>query len=166
MIRPYAPGDIQQVLGLLEVLRQNTAYRAIKPDWPDIVNTITNAANKRAGLVLVAEHAGVITGLLIAVAQTLWWQSPDTGARIASDLIFFSKRMGDGKRMLQQMIDWAFTVPRVIRVECAISSGIHVSRLEGLYLSCGMHKEGTQFVVNHPKYSAALDSLDAAKEAL
>lgn len=156
MIRPYTPDDIHQVLGILEVLRQHTAYRAIVPDWPEIVNVITNASMKRAGLVLVAEHAGRITGLLIAVAETLWWQNAQTGARIASDLIFFSQRMGDGKRMLMAMIEWAFNVPRVVRVECGISSGINAERLEKLYTSVGMSKEGTQFVINHPKYNAAL----------
>jgi RimJ/RimL family protein N-acetyltransferase len=90
------------------------------------------------------------------VAETLWWQNPQTGARIASDLIFFSQRMGDGRKMLAAMIEWAFGVPRVVRVECGISSGINSERLEKLYTSVGMSKEGTQFVINHPKYYAAL----------
>jgi RimJ/RimL family protein N-acetyltransferase len=156
MIRPYTPDDIHQVLGILEVLRGNTAYRKINPDWPEIVNVITNASMKRAGLVLVAEHEARITGVMIAVAETLWWQNPQTGARIASDLIFFSQRLGDGRRMLAAMIEWAFGVPRVVRVECGISSGINAERLERLYTSVGMVKEGTQFVINHPKYYAAL----------
>jgi hypothetical protein len=162
VIRRYDPGDIKMVLGLLEALRQRTPYRCIKPDWPDIVNVISNASAKRTGLVLVAEHHGVITGILIAVAQTLWWQNEQTGARIASDLIFHSRKMGDGTRMLKAMIEWAFSIPRVVRVECAISSGEDAERLESLYLKAGMHKEGTLFVANHPKYEAALSGTRVA----
>jgi hypothetical protein len=155
MIRTFNPEDINQVIGLLEALRQETPYRCIKPDWPQIVNVVTNASSKRTGLVLVAEHDGKITGVLIAIAQTLWWQEDRTGARIASDLIFYSKRLGDGRRMLRQMIDWAFTVPRVVRVECGISSGQNPERMEALYLSAGFVREGTFYVCNHPRYASA-----------
>lgn len=156
MIRRFEVDDIDQVIGLLEHLRQQTPYRCINPHWPTIVNTITVASSKRAGCVLVAEHNQKITGIIIAVAQTLWWQEERTGARVASDLIFYSQRLGDGKRLLEAMTEWAFSVPRVVRIECGISSGEDVDRVESIYLSCGFVKEGTMFIRNHPKYEAAL----------
>ena len=159
LIRPYAPEDIQQVIKLLETLRRRTPYRAIVPDWPEIVRVITACSNKRSGLVLVADHDGRITGLLIAVAQVLWWQNERAGARIASDLIFYSQRPGDGAKMLKGMIEWAFSVPRVVRIECGISSGEDVEALQKLYLDAGFKKDGTRFVMDHPKYAEALMSL-------
>ncbi len=156
MIREFHHDDIDQVVGLLAILHLRTPYRCVKPDWPEVVQLIAGASSRRGGKVLVAEHDGKITGVLIAVAQTLWWQNAGTGARVVSDLIFFSQRVGDGRRMLKQMIAWAFTVPRVVRVECGISSGQDVQRLEQLYVDCGLVREGTSFVVNHPKYEAAL----------
>lgn len=156
MIRDFRVEDISSVVSLLDALRSMTPYRCIKPDWPTITNTLCAAASRPGGKVLVAEHDGVITGVLVAVAQTLWWQDEKRGARVVSDLIFYSKRMGDGRRLLSKMIEWAFEVPRVVRVECGISSGQNIDRLERLYLSCGLVKEGSFFVANHPKYAQAL----------
>lgn len=162
MIRPYTPDDIDQVLGLLEALRRRSPYRVVKPDWPTIVQVVTTAAAKRTGLVLVAEHDGKITGLLIALATTLWWADPKFGARTASDIIFYSLRMGDGKRLLQRMISWAWSIPRVVRVECAVSSGEEASKVVPLYLAAGFHLNGTLLVANNPRYQAALDGIEEA----
>lgn len=157
MIRPFNPEDIEQVVGMLEYLRQRTPYRCVKPDWPEIVNVVGNAAAKRRGLVLVAEHDSKLTGVLVAIAETYWWQNAQTGARVASDLIFFSLYPRDGLKMLKRMVQWAFSVPRVIRVECGISSGESIEKVRGLYEAAGLHLEGTLFVANHPRYQAMLD---------
>lgn len=161
MIRRFQPDDMASVLGLLEVLRRRTPYRSVKPNFPEAARAITLCSAKRSGLVLVADHAGKITGVLIAAAQELWWQD-DHGARIASDLAFFSLRAGDGRKMLQEMIKWAFDVPRVIRIECGISSGEEAERLSKIYLDCGFRLDGTRFVMDHPRYAAALNMVKEA----
>ena len=157
MIRAFKADDMPQLVQLLAGLHAQTPYRCVKPDWPQVVGTITMASAKQTGCVFVADH-GRITGTLIGVAQQLWWQN-DHGARIASDLIFHSKRPGDGVQMLNLFKEWAFQVPRVIRVECGISSGEDEARLARIYLDAGFKREGSFFIANHPRYEAALKGL-------
>lgn len=162
MIRPFAADDLGPLIQLLSGLHARTPYRHIEPDWPVVTRVLLNAAAKRDGFLRVAEHGGRLTGVLLAVAERLWWQDERTGARIASDLAFHSLWRGDGRRLLRQMVDWAFALPRVVRIECAISSGEDAERLSGIYLETGFRKEGTIFVLNHPKYEAVLNGRRAA----
>lgn len=161
MIREMTIDDMKPVVRLLERLHNTTAYKAVLPNWPTICQTVANLMMRRAGLALVAVDGEEITGVLLAVAQTLWWQDEKTGARIASDLIFYSEKPGDGVRMLKRMVAWAFATPRVFRIECAISSGQPFHRLESIYQRCGFVREGSFYVQNHPKYSAALAAMEA-----
>lgn len=154
MIREIRPEDMKPILDLLDQLRRRTPYAHIKPDFPEAVRVITLAAAKRDGFVMVADHGGEITGVMLAIVVPLWWQSEKTGARIASDLAFYSKRIGDGAKLLAAMIEWAFSVPRVVRIECGVSSGENIEQVERLYRMAGFQLEGTRFVLDHPKYHA------------
>jgi RimJ/RimL family protein N-acetyltransferase len=61
------------------------------------------------------------------------------------------------------MVEWAFTVPRVVRIEMAVSSGQgNIPTMRRLYESCGFVLEGTLFTRNHPKYNEALLGVQAA----
>ena len=154
MLRDMLPDDMKPILVLLDELRRKTAYAHIRPDYPEAVRLITLASAKRDGFVQVAEHGGRLTGVMLAVVQPLWWQNERTGARIATDLAFYSKRVGDGAKLLAAMIEWAFSVPRVVRIECGISSGESIAQLSSLYRTAGFVLEGTRFVLDHPKYHA------------
>lgn len=160
MIREMTIDDMKPVVRLLERLHASTSYRGVKPDWPTICQTTANLMARRSGIALVAEHNGEITGVLLAVAQTLWWQDEKSGARIASDLIFYSESPGDGLRMLKAMVKWAFSVPRVFRIECGVSSGQVIHRQASIYHRAGFVREGSFYVQNHPKYDAALAALE------
>jgi hypothetical protein len=123
MIRLMQPEDLQKAIILLDGLRASTPYRCCRPDWGVVVQTLTACMNPSVGLVLVADHDGELTGILIATVATLWWADQSQGPRMASDLVFHSKRPGDGKEMLRKMIEWAFETPRVIRIEMAVRTG-------------------------------------------
>lgn len=160
------PTDMEQVCALLAKLHIETPYRCIAPDWPTIINALQAATVMRAGLVLVAEHAGEITGVMMAVAQPLWWVDQQQGARVASDMVFYSRRYGDGRKMLRKMVEWAFASPRVVRIEMAVSSGQAGSRvMKRLYESEGFTLEGMMFVLNHPRYQSVLDEAESARAA-
>lgn len=166
MIRPMAPDDLQAVIRLLDGLRCDTPYRACRPHWPAVVEVLMICMNPAQGLVLVAEHEGHLTGILIATVTTLWWADPANGPRMVSDLVFHSKHYGDGARMLKVMIEWAFTLPRVIRIEMAISSGQGtLASLRRLYEGQGFVMEGTLFTLNHPKYNDILCGIEPKKVA-
>jgi hypothetical protein len=163
MIRLIEPDDLQKTIVLLDELRRATPYRCCCPDWGVVVQTLMACMNPAMGLVLVAEHDGELTGILIAAVQTLWWADQSEGPRKASDLVFHSKRFGDGKRMLQMMIEWAFAVPRVIRIEMAVSSGQGtMATAQRTYESVGFVLEGTLFTMNHPQYEEILVGQQAA----
>jgi hypothetical protein len=56
------------------------------------------------------------------------------------------------------MVDWAFMVPRVVRIEMAVSSGqADINVMRRVYESEGFKLEGSLFTRNHPKYDAALN---------
>ena len=90
------------------------------------------------GFAKVAEHDKKITGFMLGVVDTLWWSRD----RYASDLIFYSERAGDGLRILRRFIEWANSVPRVVEITCAQSSGINVERSSLIYERAGFTKVG------------------------
>lgn len=151
MIRTMVPGDIEQVVALCRRLHQRSRYSRFKPHWPTVLQTITKAATSPAGRVIVAEHDGKITGLIIAVVQEFWWAEPKAGPRVVSDLLFYSQRIGDGEQMMKAMVEWAWSVPRVVRVEIGVSSGIKTERTESFYRSMGFDYMGPMFEAEHPK---------------
>jgi hypothetical protein len=158
--------DMKQICVLLEILRLQTPYRAVVPSWEMILDTLLKLIMRKDGLALVAEHDGKMTGVLLATAQPLWWVHPMAGARIASDLVFYSQRYGDGRRMLRQMVDWAFGTHRVIRIEMGVSSGqAPLDVMRRLYASEGFALEGSFFVRNHPNYQAMLDPVPQGEQA-
>lgn len=157
MIRLLQPEDLEQACALLEILRLHTPYRALLPDWERIINTLIMSQGIQ-GQVWVADNKGKITGILIAAVSNIWWTDPRVGPCIASDLVFYSQRFGDGRRMLQAMVDWAFQVPRVVRIEMAVSSAqADLSTMQRVYESVGFKLEGSLFIRNHPKYDAVLN---------
>lgn len=163
MIRPFAPDDLQSAIGLLDGLRCKTPYRACRPDWTVVVQTMMACMNPSLGLVLVAEHDRSLTGILIATVANIWWADQTSGPRMASDLVFSSGRYGDGRRMLDMLTDWAFELPRVVRIEMAVSSGQgSVATAQRLYEGAGFKMEGTLFAKNHPKYNQILQGQMAA----
>ena len=152
------PEDLEQVIALIAVLHIETSYRQIAMGWPDVIGFLTAAQMRRTALVLVAEHKGKITGVLLAKVEPFWFADQASGARVASDLMFYSQRAGDGLAMLKRFVEWAFSVPRVVRVEMAVSTGqASLERMAKLYLRAGLRQEGSLFVVNHPQYQQVLD---------
>lgn len=148
---------MQQLVNLLDRLRRQTAYRAIKVDWIRVMTTITAMASSPLdGFVRVSEIDGQIVGCLIGVTQALWWVDAKDGACVASDLVFHTAKGRDGRAMLRAFVDWAFKVPRVIRIEMAVSADSELRLMERFFRSQGFRRQGTLFVMNHPQYECAL----------
>lgn len=142
---------------MLEILRLHTPYRAMAPEWPTIIESLSAMMIMRAAQVWVAEHGKKLTGILIALAQVPWWLHPQNGGRIVSDLVFHSQRFGDGHRMLEAMTTWAFALPRVFRIEMGVSSGqVPMDVMSRIYERAGFVREGSLFVKNHPMYTQLL----------
>lgn len=150
---------MQQMVTLLDGLRRNTSYRGIKVDWMRVVATITAlATNPLEGFVKVSEIDGRVVGCLIGTAQPLWWVSTTEGACVVSDLIFHTAKGRDGRALLRAFTEWAFKVPRVIRIEMGVSADTELKLMERFFRSQGFKREGTLFVMNHPQYQSALQT--------
>lgn len=166
MIREMQPEDLEGVIALIAVLHIETPYRQIEMDWHGIIAFLTAAQMRRTALILVAEHEGKITGLMLGKVEPFWFADQAAGARVASDLVFYSRFAGDGPRMLRRFIAWAFSVPRVVRIEMAVSTGqADLGRMAKIYERVGLRQEGSLFVMNHPMYQQILDDTVGPKMA-
>lgn len=150
---------MQQMVNLLESLRKQTSYRAIRVDWMRVIATITAlASNPGEGFVRLSEIDGKVVGCLIGVLQPLWWVDVKEGACVVSDLIFHTAKGRDGRALLREFVDWAFRTPRVIRIEMGVSADTELKTMERFFRSQGFGREGTMFVMNHPQYQQALQA--------
>lgn len=156
MIRQLECEDLEKVFVLGNKLREKTSYRCIVPDWERALGAIIKMAGEARSLALVAEHDKQITGVMLCTTTSLWWVDQQKGAQVASDVMFYSKYPGDGRKMLERMKKWAFSLPRVIRIEMALSSESRLERVKPFYEAAGFKLEGSLFVLNHPRYEELL----------
>lgn len=141
MIRKATPRDLHAIIDMGYRLVDRTPLAHVKRDRPAIAQTITNCMVSAFGCCFVAQHKGEITGVIVGLAQQFWFSRQ----RQAVDLMFVAERPGDGMRLLRQFVDWAWTVPGVVEVAGAQSSGIDIERTEKLYLRAGFTRVGGVF---------------------
>lgn len=137
-IRKAVPEDLNAMVDLAYRLCDRTPYAHIARDRPSVVKTFCMAMSSQFGCAFVTEHQGSISGLLIGVAQQLWWSR----ARYATDLVFYSERAGDGYRLLKRFMDWAWSAPGVVEITMGQSSGIDPKRSAALYRRAGLELVG------------------------
>jgi hypothetical protein len=142
LIRRGKIEDFPQFWELGKRLLEKSPYAGVEIDRAAVAKTFGFCANSALGCCFVAENGGKITGVLLGVAQDLWWSR----GRSASDLIFYSETPGDGARLLAEFEKWAWSIPRMSDVTVAQSSGIDVQRTEKLYRRKGYRRVGAVFV--------------------
>ena len=143
---------MEEVIRLLQLLHKTSHYGRIKCSPHMGAMALARLQSSINGFVRVAEHDGKITGVLMGLVDEYWWAEPKKGARYASDLAFFSRRLGDGARMMREFIDWAWSRPRVVKVETAVSSGmLNADLADRFYENLGFEKRGSLYVIDHPK---------------
>lgn len=153
MIRPLHHEDMQQLLALMAELHAKSMYADVKFSAQTVLSRIALLSTK--GYVRVAEHDGKLTGVFAGLVDEHWWSTPKTGARYATDMVFYSKHRGDGAAMVAGFIEWAFTRPRVITIEMAVSSGMVSERAaDRFYTRLGFEKRGSIYVMDHPNRTA------------
>lgn len=149
MIRVGRPGDLQQMVELGYRLCDRTPYAHIPRDRPSIVRTFTQAMSSALGCAFVSEHEGKLTGLLIGVAQELWWSR----MRFATDLVFYAERAGAGVLLGRQFLDWAWNVPRMVDVTMGQSSGLDPERSAAIYRRLGLQRVGGLYCAVKPAFA-------------
>lgn len=156
MIRRIRPDDLMPLLALCAELHERAVHYSELPWHRPTVSRMFQHAISAAptSCCFVAEHDDKVTGFLLGVAQEYWWAEPGKGPRVASDLLFYSKRHGDGPQLVDAFLEWAAGVPRVRRVECGVSSGIRPERVARMYRDIGFIDNGTMHIIEVVPVSA------------
>ena len=152
-IRSFHPADWDRFWVLAERVMSRSQYgrHGLRPHkWA--VGKFVHRLQTRPmmGHVFVAQHAGRITGFLIALADQWFWSEEKNGPMYATEAAFYSTRAGDGALFLAELEEWAWINPRIKQIELDISSGNHTAATERLYQQCGYEKIGTIYVKRRP----------------
>jgi hypothetical protein len=150
MIRKATTGDLPKILELGRRLIKETPYKDQKLDIMVCGNTLGNCISSALGFAEVAVHKGKVTGMFLGCAIPLFYSK----ARMASDIIIYSERAGDGVRMARHFIDWAWSIPNVVEVTLSQSSGINIERTGKIYARLGLQKAGEIWTMQRPAVAA------------
>lgn len=145
MIRKGTHTDLQQIMALANKAGDLTPYAHVSRDRPTMVQVVTNCIASQFSCCFVGEDNGKLTGVLLAQAAPLWFSKK----RAATDLLFYSER-ADGFFFIRAYLEWAWSVPGVVEVSLAQSSGIEMDRFAKLCEHAGMQRVGTVFSLVKP----------------
>lgn len=138
MIRAATIHDLAEVIDMGYRLCDRTHYAAVKRDRQAIAMTIQDCMRSKFGCCFVSERSGRITGVILGIAQQLWFSRQ----RQACDLMFTAEHPGDGMALLRRFVEWGWSVPGVVEVVGSQSSGIDVDRTAKLYQRVGFSTVG------------------------
>ena len=83
-------------------------------------------------------------------AMPLWFSKK----RSATDFITYAETPGDGYRMIRRFVRWAWSIPNVIEITLAQSSGIDIERTAQLYELAGLQRVGNLYTAVRPVIAA------------
>jgi len=122
----------------------------VPEDLSTFSHTLGHCLNNAFGYAVVAEHKGELTGFMFGCATPLWFAR----ARAATDIVTYAETPGDGYRMIRRFMKWAWSIPNVVEVTLAQSSGLDVERSGKIYERCGLARVGGLFTAVRPKVAA------------
>ena len=99
---------------------------------------------------LVAEHDGSLTGLLMLAAEPFWWDNQRSGRRYVSDWAFFSERYGDGLKLIKIGMEWAWKLPRVVEVTIARNFTNAEDAADVMFEKAGFKRAGAMYTAPKP----------------
>ena len=146
MIRNAQTADLPQLIIVGRRLKAMSPYADVPDDVLTFGNTLGQCINSAFGLALVAEHDDKITGFLLGAAVPLWFSKK----RSASDIATYAESPRDGYRMIRQFVDWAWSIPNVIEITMAQSSGFEIERSGKIYERMGLVRVGALYTAVRP----------------
>ncbi len=153
MIRCATVSDIPKLIELAASFHQKSAYREYELCKREMYKSLSEVQTQKLGFLRVADHGGILTGMLAGAVQSLWF----TRDQYASDLIFVSRRPGDGAELVKQFTAWAFGFPRVRECTLAVSSGIHAEATGALYEGLGYRYLGPMYILTRAEHEQGLE---------
>lgn len=142
-IRHAQVADLPELLKLGKRLHKKSPYASIDVDTLSCGQTLGQCINNAFGFAMVAVHDGKITGFMMGAAVPLWFSKK----RSASDIITYAESPGDGYRLIRKFVDWANSIPNVIEITLAQSSGLDTERTGILYERAGLQRVGSIYTV-------------------
>ena len=127
-------------------LHKETPYAGVPIDIQACGQTLGQCVSSAFGIALVAEHDGEITGLMMGAAVPLWFSRK----RYVTDFITYAETPGDGLRMIRQFVQWAWSIPMVVEITLAQSSGIDIERAGLIYERLGLKRVGSLYTATRP----------------
>lgn len=139
MIRKASISDVHAIEALGLRLKSKTLYATWRYDREAALKQIRACVSGPVlGCAFVAEHDGQISGVILGVAERMWFSNQ----RVASDLMFYSERPGAGYWLLRRFMQWAWSVPSVGQIMLGQSSGLEIDAVENLYRRLNFRKVG------------------------
>ncbi len=146
MIRNAQIADLPRIANMIKRLLPQTPYASLPFDLTLFGQTFGQCISSALGFAVVSEKDGELDGIMLAAAQPLWF----TRGRQATDFVTYAERSGVGYFMIKRFLDWAWTVPNVVEVTLAQSSGIDIERTIKLYERAGLKRVGSIFTILRP----------------
>lgn len=139
MIRDATISDWPALYALGQRLVARTPYSHLSIDRERTLKVYGQCLSSALGFAKVSESDGQITGVLLGIADRLWWSK----ARYASDLVFYCEDGRSGLPLMRAFVEWAWSIPGVVEITMGRSSGIDVHKTDALYRRCGFEKVGS-----------------------
>lgn len=144
MIRRATHLDLPAIEALLLRAKRYTEYCTVKVEFERARKAMRNCISSPQGFAAVADHEGKITGVLLGVTTNYWFSAE----RYASDMGFYSQRIGDGRRLLKMFKAWADG--KHAKLEMAQSTNKRAGTLQKLYAEMGLVRIGALFSGERP----------------
>ena len=153
MIRKGRIEDIPKIFEVGEKLREQYYKTNVPMHKPTVFKTLQAFIRSPEKLLLVADHAGPFSGFVMASVEPFWDVDPRSGRRYVTDWAFYSERFGDGRKMLDIVVTWAWSLPRVIEVKMGTQIPQSDKVMDRLFGGAGFERVGRMYRFDKPQES-------------
>jgi len=151
MIRKGRLEEIDQIIEVGTRLLQRSNNKDVPVCRLSVFNVIREFIRRPDKALLVADHDGDFTGLLMVAAEAYWWDDQRKGRRYVTDWCFYSEHYGDGVKMLNIATAWAWKLPRVVEVNIARNFTNAERAADGMFAIAGFTRAGAMYTAKKPK---------------
>lgn len=145
VIRKGRVEDINLIIDVGKRLLHKSNNRDVPVSKNAVFNVIREFVRAPDKVILVAGNRYRLSGLIMAAAETFWWDDPRRGRRYVTDWCFYSEISGDGLRMLDIVTRWAWSLPRVVEVNVARNFTNAEDSADKLFKKAGFKRAGAMY---------------------
>lgn len=142
MIRPATLDDVETLVALGAMMAaESPRYRRLRYS-PEKVRALVEAVVRGdSGFMWVAETAGEIVGLMLAVATPHWCSDDLVVSELALYMVPQHRGSTNAMRLIRQFLAWAAERGAVL-TQAGVSTGLSTEQAARLYEAAGMRRFG------------------------